>query len=120
MKKVTFILGLLGCLYMQPEVLASTGFVSGSGNNQQSVRPGTSVVSPNPARTVATISLFNPDAHTHRVEIFDMIGNRVKTLSPTDKDKIAVDVADLDSGMYFYFIFKGNEKITTGRIIVNH
>lgn len=86
------------------------------GNNDKSY----SSVSPNPAREVTTLRFYNPSEDEHRIEIYDIIGNFVTTIPHVEKAKQDIDVSDFKAGVYFYFIFKGNERVSTGRIIVRH
>lgn len=78
-----------------------------------------STISPNPAKTFTTLRFQNPNDIEHRVELYDVIGNRVRTYYDIETDKLELDVRDLNPGVYFYFIIKdSSEKVSTGRLIV--
>lgn len=80
----------------------------------------TAVVSPNPVKTSAKVIFTNPNHEPFRLEVYDIIGNRLQTAYNEDKDYFDIDALDLSDGMYFYFIFKADHKILTGRLIVKH
>lgn len=79
-----------------------------------------SIVSPNPAQNITTIKFYNPTEETHQIELYDVIGNKITTYRHIEQDKYTLDVTDLDAGVYFYFILKNNERVSTGRLIVKH
>ncbi len=78
-----------------------------------------SKVSPNPVLHHATVKLENPSQESLRIEIYNIIGNKVATFyNEHDKEVFAVDASDLDAGMYFYFVFHEDYRISTGRMMV--
>lgn len=77
-----------------------------------------SSVSPSPAHDYATIKFYNPQQREHQIEVFDLIGNKVQELSSVKKNEALVDVSNLDSGFYLYFILHNNKRVSSGRIVV--
>jgi len=78
-----------------------------------------SVVSPNPVKDVANITFYSQQQGIHQLDIFDIIGNKVKTYTNDGESNFAIDMTDVSAGMYFYFIMVDDEEpISTGRIIV--
>ena len=77
-----------------------------------------SVVSPNPASALAMVRFYNPDGEAHTIEIYDIIGNNVRNYESVKKSSHRIDVSELSSGMYFYFILKADDRVSTGRLII--
>ncbi|MEZ4885669.1 MAG: T9SS type A sorting domain-containing protein [Chitinophagales bacterium] len=77
-----------------------------------------SSVSPSPAHDYATIKFQNPNQKEHQIEVFDLIGNKVKYQSKIYKNEAQIDVSNLDSGFYLYFILHNNKRVSSGRIVV--
>lgn len=81
---------------------------------------GVKEVYPNPATTVATIVVTNPDAATIGVRINDMLGRMVSYSEQrinAGENNINVNVASLPEGVYFYTVTKGSSAITRKLII---
>lgn len=79
-----------------------------------------SVVTPNPARDIATIKFYNPAEKIHRVELFNVIGSKIATYQNVSGSQLSLDVSSMDTGVYFYFILQNNVRVSTGRLIVQH
>ena len=66
---------------------------------------------PNPFNPVTTISFFLPKASPVKVEIFDVVGNRIETLLNLNKSagahEVQFDGSSLSSGIYLYRIQTG-------------
>lgn len=77
-----------------------------------------SSVSPSPAHDYATIRFDNPQQREHQIEVFDLIGNKVQELYKIKKNEALIDVSNLDSGFYLYFILHNNKRVSSGRIVV--
>ncbi len=78
-----------------------------------------STVSPNPVATTATVRFYNPNNETHEMVIYDLIGSKVISYPNINTKSFRIDVDDLTTGIYFYFILKNdNERVSSGRIIV--
>ena len=81
---------------------------------------GVKEVYPNPASTVATIVVTNPDAATIAIRINDMLGRMVSYSEQrinAGENNINVNVASLPEGVYFYTVSKGNSAVTRKLII---
>ena len=79
-----------------------------------------SKISPNPAASEITLRIEG-DVNfmdNYQIEIYDVVGNKVKTVAHIDRNDYSIDVSDLEIGMYFYFLLKHDEKINSGRLIV--
>jgi len=82
-------------------------------------RQDISSVSPNPVSTTATVRFHNPNNEVHKMVIYDLIGSKVSSYSNINNTSFRIDVDELTTGIYFYFIVKkDNERVSTGRIIV--
>jgi hypothetical protein len=86
------------------------------GNNDNSKI--TTSFSPNPAKEKTTLQFQNSGRETYRLEIYDIIGNQVKLSNDIQSSSIEIDISDLEAGMYFYFLVKGSDRVSTGRLIV--
>lgn len=78
-----------------------------------------SLVSPNPAKDWTVLEFQNPRSETHRIEIYDIIGNSIATYN-VDKNQLRIDLSEFNAGVYFYFILKGTERVSTGRLVVKN
>ncbi|HLU88662.1 MAG TPA: T9SS type A sorting domain-containing protein [Cyclobacteriaceae bacterium] len=77
-------------------------------------------VYPNPASRVAQLEyeIKNP-AINARIVVNSIIGNPVYDLKLNPKDKsVFINVADLDSGIYFYTLIVDNKNIVTKKFVV--
>ncbi len=106
------------------EVQANNGLFSWGNTfsqiNGDGTKPNKSVVSPNPVKDKAVVRFSNPDKQYHRLEIYDLIGNQVKVYRHVNTSSFDIDVMDLETGMYFYFIMNENERVSTGRLFVRN
>lgn len=75
-------------------------------------------VSPNPAKTFTNIRFYNPENLEHKIDIYDLVGNKVMEVNEIFDANAEINVSNLNSGVYYYFIIKENLKISTGRLIV--
>ena len=91
--------------------ISSTNVISVSDNAPSSV-------SPSPAHDYATIKFHNPKQTEHQIEVFDLIGNKVQHHTKIYKSEAQIDVSNLDTGFYLYFILKQNKRVSSGRIVV--
>ena len=87
-------------------------------NNTEADNEVNSLVSPNPAVDVAFLTFDNPNNTGYKIEIYDIIGNRVKQYDAVKTNKLELDVTNFDEGMYFYFIIEGEKQMSTGRLFV--
>lgn len=77
-------------------------------------------VSPNPAKSAATVHFSKIDNQSHYLEVYDMIGNKVQSYKVAEGSKFDISVDDLEAGIYFYFVLNEKERIANGRLIVRH
>lgn len=88
------------------------------GIGQGDVNKISSTLSPNPAKDKTTLKFQQYGRETFRLEVYDIIGNQVKTVSDIQSGSVEIDLSDLEAGMYFYFLVRGNDRVSTGRLIV--
>lgn len=78
-------------------------------------------VFPNPVRSAATLRYELPEATSVRLELYDLLGRRVKTLvdaqQPAGRQEIAVDASHLPAGVYVYRLMTGRH-VQTQRMTV--
>ncbi|MEM1000694.1 MAG: T9SS type A sorting domain-containing protein [Bacteroidota bacterium] len=77
---------------------------------------------PNPASEETRISFHTPFQSEIALEVFGVTGQRVfaQTVNyPSGEHAIDLDVRSLESGVYFYTLSNGSEKVTR-RLIVSH
>ena len=63
-------------------------------------------------------SFDNPNNKSYQIEIYDIIGNRVKQYEAVNTKELELDVTAFDEGMYFYFIIDGENQMSRGRLFV--
>mgnify|MGYP002852098639 CR=1 FL=1 len=90
------------------------------GENTSTISPNKSVVYPNPVKNKAVVRFYNPKEKVHRLEIYDLIGNKVKVYTDVRATSFDIEVRDMEAGMYFYFIMNDTERISTGRLFVRN
>ncbi len=76
---------------------------------------------PNPFNSSTTINFFLPEQTEIKLEIYDLIGNRIKLALDEVKNEgehsVSVNAGDLASGIYFYRL-KAGDLILTRRMIL--
>ena len=75
-------------------------------------------VFPNP---VARNSLINFESESNlikRIELYNILGNRIKIAQDLSSDKVQLENDNLLSGIYFYKVFLSNEENFYGKIII--
>ena len=87
-------------------------------NDTKAENKVSSLISPNPAVDKAVLSFDNPNNKSYQIEIYDIIGNRVKQYEAVNTKELELDVTAFDEGMYFYFIIDGENQMSTGRLFV--
>lgn len=98
---------------------ATSVYGNGNGNGKDNPAASYSIVSPNPAKDWTILKFQNPHSEQHRIEIYDIIGNSISTYN-VDKDNLRIDLSEFTPGVYFYFIIKGTDRVSTGRLIVKN
>lgn len=75
---------------------------------------------PNPATDQISVS-YSIDGNTNNAEltVFDIVGKKIKSYDLANtKDRLSIDVSDLNSGVYFYSIMVEGKAVKTERVIV--
>lgn len=73
---------------------------------------------PNPANDVVNISLGSLAKTAKSIVIADILGNVIYENTTNRNDDIALDIEDLDAGVYFYYIKSCQAIIKSGKFIV--
>ena len=73
-------------------------------------------ISPNPVISSAVIS-FNSKIENSEVNIYNLLGEKVRTISQNKAEKIPFYRGNLKSGVYFYEVTKHNEVLYTSKLI---
>lgn len=78
---------------------------------------------PNPAHTTATIRYALPEAQHIRLEMYDLLGRRIRLLADEHKragrHQYTLDTSRLPSGTYFYRLQAGDNTITRKATVVH-
>jgi len=78
---------------------------------------------PNPAHTTATIRYALPEAQHIRLEMYDLLGRRIRLLADAHKragrHQYTLDTSRLPSGTYFYRLQAGDTTITRKATVVH-
>jgi len=78
---------------------------------------------PNPAINVTEISYTLSEISTVSFDVFDITGKSVysinKGLQSTGRYNLNLNVADFESGIYYYSMQAGDQKITRKMVIMN-
>ncbi|MBI1288083.1 MAG: S8 family serine peptidase [Flavobacteriales bacterium] len=56
---------------------------------------------PNPANETVYVALTRKWSTSVQMQLFNMLGERIETISAAPSDRIAMDVSELDAGLYF-------------------
>jgi type IX secretion system substrate protein len=72
---------------------------------------------PNPFTTVTTIQ-FNSTIHNAVLFIYNLYGQKIKTIADISGDKIKIERGTLRSGLYFYELKQNNKNIATGKLMI--
>lgn len=68
------------------------------------------LIYPNPANQLLTIEIDSEFCHDVFIELYDVLGQKVKSISTNGKNRILVDISDLVVGNYFVNIdYKGGK-----------
>jgi len=79
----------------------------------------TASVYPNPVRGIASVTVTVPQKGDVTIQLTNLVGKSVMSLSRTieSSDTFSLDASQLTSGVYFYTVTQGSQKVT-GKIIV--
>jgi hypothetical protein len=72
---------------------------------------------PNPFNSFTTIQ-FNSTPQNAELNIYDVCGQKIKSIKNISTDKIEIDRGDLPSGIYFVRLMEKNKLIETEKIII--
>jgi hypothetical protein len=75
---------------------------------------------PNPASSFTSIKYDLQYANTGKIAFYDMLGKKVKEVELTEKQGVAkIDVAEFNSGIYFYTFLVNDKAISTKKLVVS-
>lgn len=96
--------------------LAFTGTVSGISElrNDQSLFS----IFPNPFNSEATLRFNNVKLNNAALEIYDVLGNKVRVMENLNGEDVILNREGLKDGMYFYSLVNEGEIIATGKLSV--
>lgn len=77
-------------------------------------------VTPNPARTDAEITFYNPTRDIHTLVVYNIIGNKIEAYQNNGSNTFGIDVSNFKAGVYFYVITNEKDNVATGRLIVRN
>ena len=89
---------------------------STTGINENNMRNYISVY-PNPFNSSTTIQ-FNSTINNGELNIFNLYGQKIKTINNITGNKIKIDRDNLPSGIYFIRLTQDNKTITTDKLII--
>jgi len=76
-------------------------------------------VYPNPFNTFSILKIKNFDASMkYSLFLYDILGNKVKIITDTNKDEIIINRGNLPAGMYFYKLLTKKEIVGRGKIAI--
>jgi len=110
----TFMLAIpndIGLIQVDPDnwVLNKLGSITTS--IQDTDNPAAFTFGPNPASETLNLFLNNFNGSLYTVEVYDMSGTRIKTLS-TDDPALKMNIGDLRSGSYFIRVSNGEHNFS--------
>ncbi|TND09469.1 MAG: hypothetical protein FD123_1275 [Bacteroidetes bacterium] len=75
-------------------------------------------VFPNPFRESATFRVSDAELKNARLEIFDVLGNKVRVINNLSGNSFTIDQEGLGSGVYFYQLISEEAGIASGKLVV--
>ncbi len=97
--------------------LAFTGLVP-IGINENASSLASASVMPNPFSEQATLKLDNTQIENGKLEIYDVLGNKVREIQNLSGSSFIISREGLSSGIYFYTLTEKNALIVTGKLSV--
>lgn len=97
--------------------LAFTG-TAPIGINETVAPSHSAVVMPNPFNDQATLSLKDAQISNGKMEIYDVLGNKVRHVENLSGNNFIISREGLPAGIYFYTLSEENALIATGKISV--
>lgn len=92
--------------------------INNPGGELVEITDGNVMVYPNPFATFSTIQFMNEACERHTLDMFDIQGKLIRRYENIILDRVLIDRQGLRSGMYFYTLKKGDEKISNGKLII--
>ena len=96
---------------------AFTGNVA-IGINEQQKNAATVTVFPNPFNDEATLNITNIQLKKATLEIYDVLGNRVRVMENISGNNIIINREGLNDGIYFYHLINDNAIVATGKMSI--
>lgn len=84
--------------------------------NNKSVRV---TVYPNPFHTTTVLKIDTSEVIDMGLEIYDLVGRKVKQLKNINTNEIIITRENLSDGIYFYMLKDKRNILTTGKLIIN-
>lgn len=75
-------------------------------------------VYPNPFNEETTVSFHDVMLNHASLEIYDMLGNKVRVMADLNGENITINREGLSSGMYFYNLINNNAIVATGKLSI--
>jgi len=88
------------------------------GGDLMMIDEGDVVVYPNPFATFTTIQFNNDKCEKYTLELYDLMGKKIKTIDNIITDRVTIDKEGLTSGVYIYSLKKENEKPKNGKLVL--
>jgi len=73
---------------------------------------------PNPSTNSCVLTFSNPSSRSHRLEIFNSIGNLVAVQNNISTQKLTINSNELGSGVYFFRLISSRDVIVSGSFVV--
>lgn len=74
---------------------------------------------PNPTNGNSILSFNNPGGVANRFTLFNNLGEVVSVINNITTDHVLIDCTNISNGMYFYSLETSDNKIATGKLIVD-
>lgn len=88
------------------------------GINEITAATHSAVVMPNPFSDQATLNLKDAQITNGKMEIYDVLGNKVRQVENLSGSNFIINREGLPAGIYFYMLSEKNALIATGKISV--
>jgi hypothetical protein len=75
------------------------------------------IIYPDPFITTTTI-LFDPELNNSELNIYDLFGQKLRTINHISGSKMQIARGNLTSGIYFVNITQDNKIIATGKVVI--
>ena len=78
------------------------------------------VLFPNPMHQQSTLTIVNPNNLSHNFTLTTSTGKIVRSINNIRSEKIVIQKGDLLPGIYFYFLWYKDNKISSGKLIIQN